>query len=199
MRRPSISAARSCSSSTGLPRASCAAWPPAANRAPGRQDWATATGRHSRPRPCAVGRSGGFADRPERACRSGLASGHLLTATAGRAAAAAWESTLPPSFIQRSASRPASARGASAAGRTSRPPAMTRSAVLGTSSPAHFAPQRQQPFSWRAIGALQEPHTRGKCRSRIAQRSFPERASPVRHPSARLRREGFRRWRENRP
>jgi hypothetical protein len=50
-----ISAARSCSSSTDLPTASCAAWPPAANRARGRRGWGTATGRHSQPRPCPVG------------------------------------------------------------------------------------------------------------------------------------------------
>jgi hypothetical protein len=53
----------------------------------------------------------------------------------------------PPSFIQRSASRcaPATCVGA--------PPAITCSVVLGASSDAHRAPQRQHVSSWRAIGA----------------------------------------------
>ena len=52
------------------------------------------------------------------------------------------------------------------------PPAMTVSLVRGSSSAAHWVPQRQHAFSWRAIGARQEPHTRGKCRSRMTQDSL---------------------------
>jgi hypothetical protein len=63
---------------------------------------------------------------------------------------------LPPSFAQRSASS-----------RASEPPAITLSAGRGSASDAHWVPQRQQVFSWRAIGALQDRHTRGKWRSRI--------------------------------
>jgi hypothetical protein len=60
-------------------------------------------------------------------------------------------------------------------------------------------PQRQHVSSWRAIGARHERHTRGKCRSRIPQRSvvcdagpfasisatFPSADLRVRRPTAR--------------
>jgi hypothetical protein len=62
-------------------------------------------------------------------------------------------------------------RGASATS-VDTPPGITRSAVRGPSSDAHWTPQRQHASSWRAIGAWQERHKRGTCRSRIAQRSF---------------------------
>ena len=52
------------------------------------------------------------------------------------------------------------------------PPSITRSAVRGSSSFAHWVPQRQHASSWRAIGAWQERHRRGKCRSRMTQLSF---------------------------
>jgi len=83
----------------------------------------------------------------------------------------------PPSFIQRASSPRAEAR-AGPAGRARCPPAITRNVVGATSSDAHGAPQRQHPSSWRAIGAWQERHKRGTCRSRMAQRSFPS-GSPV--------------------
>jgi hypothetical protein len=38
---------------------------------------------------------------------------------------------------------------------------------------AQAAPHRQQAPSWRAIGARQERHSRGKCRSRMARVSAP--------------------------
>jgi hypothetical protein len=44
--------------------------------------------------------------------------------------------------------------------------------VIGSSSVAQSVPQRQHAFSWRAIGAWHERHRRGKCRSRISQRSL---------------------------
>ena len=78
------------------------------------------------------------------------------------------EATSPPSLVQLSASGPAS----EAARAVVAPPAMTVSLVRGWSSAAHWVPQRQHAFSWRAIGARHESHTRGKCRSRMAQDSL---------------------------
>ena len=53
------------------------------------------------------------------------------------------------------------------------PPGITRSR-FGVSSflESQAAPQRQQVSSWRAIGASQVRHKRGKCRSRMIQRSI---------------------------
>ncbi len=58
------------------------------------------------------------------------------------------------------------------AGSACAPPTITFSAVRGLSSDAHCVPQRQHESSWRAIGARHDGHARGKCRSRMAQRSF---------------------------
>jgi hypothetical protein len=104
--------------------------------------------------------------------------GQFTGSPAHRARAAASETKLPPSLAQRSASRRASeaARAATAiAGSglppTCAPPTSACSVVRGPSD-AHWVPHRQQASSWRAIGARQERHTRGKCRSRMTQRSL---------------------------
>ena len=126
----------------------------------------------ARPRPRA-------AARPRRACprttlrRSGTASRHPVAAAAPGGVRAAPEPTLPPSLVQRSASRRASALARSSNSRDDLPPAITRSVARGPSSDTHTAPQRQHAPSWRAIGARQEWHNRATCRSRMAQRSFP--------------------------
>jgi hypothetical protein len=72
------------------------------------------------------------------------------------------EPKLPPSLIQRSAS----SVGVSAS------PEISRRVVRGSSSGAQWMPQRQQAFSWLAIGAWQWRHTRGRCRSRMSKRPF---------------------------
>ena len=123
----------------------------------------------------------GFRDERTRASGSQTASRHPLAAMA-RSGPAGSEPTLPPSFIQRSSSTRAAARASAATGRASCPPAITRNVVGGTSSEAHGAPQRQHPSSWRAIGAWQERHKRGRCRSRMAQRSFPRADHRSRRP-----------------
>jgi hypothetical protein len=63
------------------------------------------------------------------------------------------------------------------------PPAITRSAGRGPSSEAHWIPQRQHVSSWRAIGPWQERHKRGKCRSRMTQRSFVREARDAACPA----------------
>jgi hypothetical protein len=88
-----------------------------------------------------------------------------ITGTVSRSPAhGTWAATLPPAFVQRSASSRASEA----------PPTITFIVVRGRSSDAHSVPQRQHVFSWRAIGALQDRHTRGECRSRMIQRFFLE-------------------------
>ena len=79
---------------------------------------------------------------------------------------------MAPSLGERPACRRAATL-ASSPERGSRPPAIARSVVGGAASVAHRLPQRQHASSWRAIGASQERHKRGKCRSRMEQRSFP--------------------------
>jgi hypothetical protein len=87
--------------------------------------------------------------------------GYLLAPTGS---AAIW----PPSPVQRSMSvrvrvparRPTSTRRAGPA------------ATCGGDAVSQALPHFQQVLSWRAIGASQAWHRRGKCRSRIAQRSL---------------------------
>jgi hypothetical protein len=98
---------------------------------------------------------------------------HRRAATARGGAAATSGPTLPPSFVQRSSSRRASALPSSATACASRRTAIARNLVGGASSDAHWVPQRQHESSWRAIGARQERHRRGTCRSLMAQRSCP--------------------------
>jgi hypothetical protein len=127
------------------------------------------------------------ATREGRASGSQPASRHPLAATAGSGPAGS-EPTLPPWFIQRSSSTRAAVRASSATGRVRCPPAIARRVVGATSSAAHWAPQRQHASCWRPIGAWQERHKRARCRSRMAQRSFPRadrRSRGVRHSNRR--------------
>jgi hypothetical protein len=152
-----------------------------ANRALGTQGLGTATRRRARLRPFLPGRSDGFADATRPSCQSRTASRHPL-ATA-RSGASSCEPLMASSSVERPACTRARTR-ASSAERASRPPAIARSFVGGAVSVAHWVPQRQHASSWRAIGAAQERHKRGKCRSRMAQRSFPRadrRSRGVRH------------------
>jgi hypothetical protein len=90
--------------------------------------------------------------------------------------ARSWSAPAPPSFGQRSTSRLALPPAGSV--RTRR-----RVIVAGcSSSVAHWVPQCPHSSSWRAIGAWQERHRRGMCRSRMAQRPFvvgADNASPA--------------------
>ena len=99
---------------------------------------------------------------------------HLVTRQRRRRGAGLPSSApmMAPSLGERPACRRAATL-ASSGERGSRPPAIARSVVGGAASVAHRVPQRQHASSWRAIGASQERHKRGKCRSRMEQRSFP--------------------------
>ena len=120
---------------------------------------------------CSEGRADGFRDETRRASE---ARQHLVIPpprphAAGSRARGRHAALVHPAVRFRARRRPCEL----SAGADSRLPAIACNVAGGTSSEAHLLPQCQHAPSWRAIGAWQARHKRGKWRWRMAQRSFP--------------------------